>query len=136
MDCLGDDRDFLRRRLWLLLPYKNKLEEVERSYENLAEFVGAAADRYLGRAFVTASLYLLGGNERLLDATDLLERAKNAYAQIGKFAEANLCYVTKACLPLIEQRAIWNLIANASDSGLWKRYLETHRKRHDRSTCR
>ena len=116
--------DFLRRRLLAVVDRQEQLERVERSYEDLSTFVGEAADRYLGRAFFTASLYLLGGNQKMSVATQLLDRAQNAYSIIGKFSEANLCYMTKASLPLMEQRTTWDLIADASNSGLWKRYLK------------
>ncbi|MYE89422.1 DEAD/DEAH box helicase, partial [Candidatus Poribacteria bacterium] len=116
--------DFLKRKLLAVVANQTQLETTQQSYEDLTALVGAAADRLLGRALVVASLYLLGGNNNLEDAVDLLDQARDAYSRVSRFAESNMCYATATCLPLMEQRATWELIADASDSGLWKRYLK------------
>ena len=116
--------DFLRRRLLSVVARERELESAEPVVPDLPTFVTAAADRLLGRALTSASLYLLGGRADLLsDARGLLERAREAYSRVGRLAEANLCFAASALVPLIERRTTWALIADSSDSEKWRRYL-------------
>ena len=117
--------DFLRRRALAVVAQQQEHERSVPSVTDPVAFVTAAADRLLGRGLASASQYLLGGQTtQLAYARELLDRAKEMYSRAGRSAEANFCATAGSILLVIERRTTWSLLANASSSTRWQRYLK------------
>ena len=117
--------DFLRRRLLAVVAQQTDLESSGPPNLELSAFVGAAADRLLGRALASVSRYLISGDRQQMRAAGgLLDRSRDAYSRLGRLPEANLCFATMALLPLIERRTTWALIGASSPAPRWERYLK------------
>ena len=117
--------DFLRRRVLSVVAQQEEHELSVPSVVDPVAFVTAAADRLLGRALTAASHYLLGGQPHHLDsANTILERARAMYARAGRSSESTFCATVGSLLPVIARRTTWSLMANASATTRWQRYLK------------
>ena len=117
--------DFLRRRVLAVVAQQEEHEQSVPDVSDPVALVTAAANRLLGRALAAASHYLLGGqSHQLANASEFLDRAREMYSRAGRSAESNFCATAGPLLLVIERKTTWSLLANASSSTRWQRYLK------------
>ena len=72
-----------------------------------------------------AGYFLSGDEEAFSDSRRLLSKAAEAFAEIGKAADAVNCRMMHAVLPVMKERSTWHLLQQLLDSDpRWDRYLK------------